>query len=108
MYDNIKYDGRKELQKCIARLPHRPTNTEIAEKTKSSRGGVSDIMSGKREPTEKFIDKFKRGFNLNDTIEVKTLEDYHKIINENIQLKSNVSLLKETVKDLIEALSKKQ
>ena len=64
MYEANKYDGKKELQDLIKRLPYIPTNTEIIEKTGMSKGSVSEIMRGKRAPTEKFVHSFKNGFKL--------------------------------------------
>jgi len=70
MYEIKKFDGRKELKEYLKMLPNFPTNTEIVEKTGVSKGSISEIMLGKRTPTKNFMDKFIKGFNLeNQTIQ---------------------------------------
>lgn len=75
MYEVKKYDGQKELQELLKKLPHIPTNTEIVEKTGMSKGNVSDIMNGKRIPTEKFVLAFKKGFELDGTTKEETIKN---------------------------------
>lgn len=87
-----KFDGRKELQECIKMLPHRPTNTEIVEKTGVSKGSISEIMNGKRTPTERFIIAFKKGFKLENK---EALTQIHKP-SQNDDLKDKMIAILET------------
>lgn len=66
MIDIKRYDGAEELSKLLKTFAVIPSNTEIVERTGVSKGSVSEIMNGKRTPTKKFIDKFKKGFNILD------------------------------------------
>lgn len=60
MIEIERYNGEEEFGKLLNSMPIVPSNTEIVEKTKVSKGSVSEIMNGKRTPTKKFIDKFKK------------------------------------------------
>jgi len=71
MIDIKRYNGKEELDKLLSMFTVAPTNTEIVEKTGVSKGSVSEIMNGKRKPTKKFIDKFIKGYNLDNTTETK-------------------------------------
>ncbi len=64
MIDIKRYNGTEEFDKLLKTFSIIPTNTEIVEKTKVSKGSVSEIMAGKRKPSKKFIEKFKKGFNI--------------------------------------------
>lgn len=64
MIDIERYNGEEEFSKLLKSMPIVPSNKEIVEKTKVSKGSVSEIMNGKRTPTKNFIEKFKKGFNL--------------------------------------------
>ena len=64
MIDIDRYNGSKEFEKLLKMFDIVPTNTEIVERTKVSKGSVSQIMLGKRNPTKRFIDKFIAGFGL--------------------------------------------
>jgi len=66
MIEIKRYNGVDEFNKLLKSLPVVPSNTEIVEKTGVSKGSVSDIMNGKRPPSKKFIEKFKKGFNIID------------------------------------------
>lgn len=109
MIEIERYNGEEEFGKLLNSMPIVPSNTEIVEKTKVSKGSVSEIMNGKRTPTKKFIDKFKKGFNLEQQ-ETKNpppesegffKEDNNRLISEN-------EFLKQTVKDLLNILAGKQ
>lgn len=59
-----RYNGTDEFNKLLKTLTIVPANSEIVEKTGVSKGSISEIMNGKRTPTKNFIEKFKKGFNL--------------------------------------------
>lgn len=67
-----RFDGKQELDKLLKQFVSIPTNTEIIEVTGFSKGSVSGIMNGKVKPSKDFIEKFKKGFKLNDTIQEET------------------------------------
>jgi len=115
-----RFSGPEEFDKLLKSLPIVPSNTEIVDKTGVSKGSVSEIMNGKRTPTKKFIDKFKKGFKMdNDTTivskeksptengEVNPKNIISILTNENIELKNTVSFLQENVKSLLEILKSK-
>ena len=56
-----RYNGEEEFNRLLKKLPVIPSNTEMVEKTGVSKGSISEIMSGKRKPTKKFIEKFNKG-----------------------------------------------
>lgn len=109
MIEIERYSGAEEFSKLLKSMPIVPSNTEIVEKTGVSKGSVSEIMNGKRTPTKNFIDKFKKGFNL-EQLETKNpppeSEGFFEEDNR-LLLKEN-EFLKQTVKDLLKILAGKQ
>jgi len=91
-----RFDGRKELDELLKQFVSEPTNTEIIEVTKFSKGAVSGIMSGKIKPSEDFIDKFKKGFKIIETktppvdSEGDSLNHYEKIIKYYVDLTDRI------------------
>ena len=109
MIEIERYNGKDEFSKLLKTMPIIPSNTEIVEKTGVSKGSVSEIMNGKRTPTKNFIDKFKKGFNLEQQ-ETKNppLESEGFFKEDNSRLISENEFLKQTVKDLLNILASKQ
>jgi hypothetical protein len=68
---NKRYNGVEEFSRLLKSFPAVP-NTEIVEKTAYLRV-VSEIMNGIRPRQKKFIEKFKKGFKIGDTME--TIEE---------------------------------
>jgi transcriptional regulator with XRE-family HTH domain len=61
-----RFDGGKELQELLKKFIVHPTNVEITDRTGIPRSTVSDFMSGKKPPSRKVIEKFKKGFGITD------------------------------------------
>nr|WP_315209128.1 hypothetical protein [uncultured Flavobacterium sp.] len=66
-----RFNGKVELDNLLKQFVSIPTNTEIIERTGFSKGAVSGIMSGKVKPSKSFIEKFKKGFKINNSMIVE-------------------------------------
>ena len=104
-----RYNGREELDKLLKNMSIVPSNTEIVEKTGVSKGSVSEIMNGKRTPTKNFIDKFKKGFKIEQQETKNPPPESEGFFEEqNKRYISENEFLKQTVKDLLKILAGKQ
>lgn len=95
MIDIKRYEGIKEFDKALKVLSVIPTNTEIVEKTGVSKSSVSRIMNGLSPPSKNFVDKFKKGFGIqDDENEIKlTTETANKPNYESAKLPSSTQNL---------------
>lgn len=109
MTDIKRYSGTDEFNILLKTMLIVPSNSEIVEKTGVSKGSVSEIMNGKRTPTKNFIDKFKKGFNLEQQ-ETKNPPPISEgfFEEQNKRYISENEFLKQTVKDLLKILAGKQ
>lgn len=85
MIDIKKIDNTSVFNEMLKKVSFKFPVAEISTKTGYSKGSVSEILKGKRSPTDDFLKKFSESFE----IEIPVMNNYEQIETLNITSEQN-------------------